>query len=114
MKPFQQVIDRIIKLADENPNMVADCKYFDQGKPCCIIGHVLADLGAVQDFDESVRVGDYTFPNSEGADSICWDVFDIEEPEPNEETFLVTVQEVQDEGRCWESAVDVALESSGI
>ena len=114
MKPFQQVIDRIIKLADENPDRIADCKYFDQGEPCCIVGHVLAELGAVQDFDESVRVGDYTFPNSEAADSICWDVFDVEEPDPIEETFLVTVQELQDEGCRWGSAVDDALESSGI
>lgn len=114
MKPFQQVIDRIIKLADENPDRIADCKYFDQGEPCCIVGHVLAELGAVQDFDESVRVGDYTFPNSEAADSICWDVFGVEEPEPNEETFLVTVQELQDEGCRWAGAVDAALESSGI
>lgn len=66
-----------------------------------IVGHVLAELGAVQDFDESVRVGDYTFPNSEGAASICWDVFDVEEPDPIEETFLVMVQGLQDEGSRW-------------
>jgi hypothetical protein len=98
------------------------CQYFTNGKPSCIIGHVLADLGVEPGFDNQ------EFPDLVDAE----DKIESYEPEYDTEDYynnfttakftnkkdliftseavriLRTAQEIQDEGGNWGSALETA------
>lgn len=119
--PFSRVIERVRKLANDYPDRVAECEYFNnKGEPQCIWGHVFADLGCAIEFDESHETWWVTNASGQrvtqrGAslaeDWIDWEVLGIECPNDDERAWSETVQQEQDTPFAWGFAVGVVDES---
>lgn len=113
LKPFRWVQDRIVALAEQFPERVSEDSYFDdEGKPCCIVGHVLAELGAkpmswdtedgwpISNADNSVW-----FEASECSKYIPWESLGVECPSDRQNVWVRDVQIEQDFGKPWRDAV---------
>jgi hypothetical protein len=111
----QSIIDAVRKAAANNPSFVysnpglsgmsGNCVYVRDGKPSCIIGHALWDLG----FIDSALEKD--FLNAVGVDDVfCWLPALQDEPmlDPNEISWLSHVQAGQDAEKPWADAVEWA------
>ena len=110
MIPFSEVISRIRKLADEHPDRVVGCDYFNEdGTPCCIVGNVISELGAVPGPSRGEVVsptGERVVGEGKSASSINWNVVGVENPTSKQIDWVISVQETQDERNTWSVAVD--------
>lgn len=116
LKPFRWVVQRIKELAAENPDRVADCRYFaverdGSTQPCCIVGHALAEAGIRQEGDgDGDYIGNGTASALAGtmAGQLPWVEFGFESPAVNELRWVSLVQHLQDGGYTWSEAVEGA------
>ena len=114
MKPFSWVQDRIREVAEDEPDRVAQCQYFDNGVPECIVGRVLAELGV-----RTVEVGPGTYHlmAAEGgfvaedptfAQHLDWRSMGVRMPGRRQRNWIEQVQALQDSGARWGDAVKEA------
>lgn len=101
----ESIIKAVRSIAAERPSHAyaqADgCAYVLNGKPACLIGHALWNLGLLGPSIEDLRW------NIMGIDSLLDDKLDI--PVGSEEMgWLSLVQEHQDMGLPWGEAVEMA------
>ncbi|ATN92637.1 hypothetical protein SEA_YASSJOHNNY_70 [Mycobacterium phage YassJohnny] len=114
LKPFRWVIQRIKELAAENPDKIACCRYFgDEGAPCCIVGHVLAEAGIrpMDEDEDGYYIGNDTTSVLAGtlAGQLPWEELGIEAPKTTAELrWVAEVQTRQDRGHTWGWAVEMA------
>ena len=81
------------------------CIYFDdEGAPSCIVGHVLAKLGAIEG-DLKSKIGPGIKVNEALLTSLIIDGIELEEDAMN---LLRAAQRKQDEGSTWGAAVSKA------
>lgn len=99
-----KLIEEIRNLAKENPERTAGCTYLDSdGAPVCIVGHAMFNLGLI---DESAKQSDWNksdfyilrFNGISGLDAT----------DDAESRWIVAVQGMQDCGKEWGEAVEVA------
>ncbi|AMS01879.1 hypothetical protein SEA_SASSAY_75 [Mycobacterium phage Sassay] len=104
-----QLAEEVKRLAAEYPDKRADCIYFRDGQPCCIIGHALAKFGYTEEdawaggWNVGVDVSDLAFAYGViqaigGGEE--WDVM----------RTLGEVQDAQDSGKTWATAVKALSE----
>ncbi|ANA86440.1 hypothetical protein BH762_gp079 [Gordonia phage OneUp] len=110
----QKLISEIRVLATENPDRVAECKYFEDGdartEPCCIVGHAAHNLGV-----------SHLLVKEAETDSMwgSWNLREItelpiaEELSESERKWIDLVQSNQDRKDRWEFAVEAADEEVG-
>jgi hypothetical protein len=86
------------------------CAYFTpEGRPSCIVGHVLADLGhTIDDLDAPKMSPDGTF-NTGATASMAMDYLGYELDEKTR-SLLSIAQDYQDSGGTWGHAVETAIE----
>src|SRR6185437_3695800 len=83
------------KVAEANPDFVfeGDCQYVQDGKPACLIGHALWNLGLI---DADLESRSY---NDDGVDMIKQRLnIDIDD---DEEIWLAEAQSAQNRRRPW-------------
>lgn len=86
----------------------ADCQYFlPDGKPACIVGHVLDQLGLTQTNISSVGVYGQLFPAVQINEHLAHTGIAFTKDAVD---LLVFVQNRQDRGVPWGDAVDTSLE----
>lgn len=115
MVPFSRVIERVRKLANDYPDRVAECEYFNnKGEPQCIWGHVFAHLGCAIEWQEDGLTCWVVAPNGErvtdAGSSIedfrpDWGQLGIEGPNSSQLRWACGVQNNQDSGMAWGFAV---------
>lgn len=113
--PFSRVIERVRKLANDYPERVAECEYFNNmGEPQCIWGHVFADLGCAIEWQKGSRTCWVVAPNGEmvtdAGSSIQyfrpnWGQLGIEGPNSVQLEWSCRVQGNQDREIAWGFAV---------
>ncbi|WP_131822403.1 hypothetical protein [Mycobacteroides chelonae] len=116
--PFARVIERVRKLANDYPERVAECEYFNNaGEPQCIWGHVFADLGCTIKFDEEGDLvvapgGARVIGASDDLDGYvpAWEALGIEPPTPDQRQWSAEVQSEQDSPSPWGFAVGIVDE----
>lgn len=108
--PFSRVIERVRKLANDYPERVAECEYFNNnGEPLCIWGHVFADLGCslkiVGGYLKEVqsRLGEKVVAMD--ISIADWVAAGVEQPTRHEEEWARRTQENQDKPMAWGFAV---------
>lgn len=108
MIPFSEVISRIRKLADEHPDRVVGCDYFNEdGTPCCIVGNVISELGGVRYGSSAVNAaGEKIVYEGTRSDLVHWKLLGVESPSNTERDWVYSVQKEQDNESTWRQAVD--------
>ena len=89
-----------LKGADYVYDTHGGCKYYKNGEPSCIVGHVLAPFGLSPDADE--------LPDGAGVIDL-WDA-GILRADARTLKLLGTCQEYQDTGDTWGKSLEIALE----
>ncbi|PVB19776.1 hypothetical protein [Mycobacteroides abscessus] len=114
--PFSRVIERVRKLANDYPDRVVECQYFDNGgAPECIFGTVLHELGCYLNVttEDDVEVawevrGPTGVPVVNDGESISdahWIAAGVAEPTKDQAGWAVNVQDTQDNNLAWGFAV---------
>lgn len=95
----QKLIAETRKVATENPDFVYEgvCQYVDGGKPACLIGHALWNLGLIDEALERQSVND---------DGVRFITNHLEIAlDDSEESWLTRTQSGQDNGISWGMSV---------
>lgn len=101
----QQIIKAVREAAARNPLHVhrGACLYVLDGKPCCLIGHALWDLGLISPSTE------HTYSNDEGVVAFIEGTLGIM-LDAAELQWLELAQTAQDKEMTWASAIREADE----
>ena len=104
----QKLIDETRKVAEANPRFVYDeaaCRYVKNGKPSCLIGHALWNLGLINEgfeVNNSNAIVAWSVLRDLGVKVSCY-----------EEDWLSCAQSSQDSEQSWGRAVTHADEEAG-
>ena len=119
------VLDKIEAIAEEHPDRLAGCQYFNRDDtPCCIVGHVLADHGAYPKVEKRgflseefnvVKSAEGTRLVDEGqsSSSIDWTALGIRKPGVRQAQLVREIQANQDSGKTWGEALKIAKSEVG-
>ena len=101
---LRDIQQEIVKLADEHPDHMAKCEYFNTlGHPVCIVGHAMSRLGVDADVFRGNSINSAAFRANRVLDAAGVEDGDIHIIE-----WIDTVQAEQDEGETWSEAVALA------
>lgn len=106
---LSRLVEDIRELGKDRPGNEADCLYFQDYRPCCIVGHAFARQGVESD-DISpgwngTRLDTMLYRDEEDVE--LGELNIVFENDLDEDTLLklAEVQGAQDAGECWGSAV---------
>lgn len=106
---LQDAYEQLSDLAEANPNVKADCRYFtSESKPQCIVGHYLFRRGVTPDMvSPSDNVASIWYLLSDdGADNSQLRLREHVMADDLTLEFLAVVQAWQDSGSTWSEAVE--------
>ena len=100
MIKVSDLIEDVKELAREHPDKTAECVYFLEGEPCCIVGHALAKRGITA---KDAIEGDYNY----GVAVTALPDYGVIEDDFRALVRLSEVQDLQDYGKPWGEAIKV-------
>lgn len=112
----KEILDEVVRIADENPDFVyqqipnelgASCKYVHDGQPSCLIGRAFWNLGLI---DATLEQQEHE--NTSGAASMVkYTLHDKVTSTEADREALAHIQDYQDNGMAWGFAVESYKES---